>query len=197
MQKSNQARHQTLAQPLDLGNNAVVRADNDQLAEHISMVVRVGDIAPLGPLEQFRHRSIYRIAGVMVLTAATATPTRLWVDESSDCAVLPPRVQRHVSAGHGLSPENQPGQWADLQPLPRVVARYRCEASDGTLHLDDALHRPHRPMAVDLENPSIEQVLVGLRVLFGVIDSMGAVKQPDSPPLVRLQEGSTPSPRPC
>lgn len=89
MLNSNDHRQQALAQPLVLGNcEAVVTDDIDLLAEHISLAVPLRDIAVLGPQQQFRHRSSYRIAGDMGLTAATSTPTRMWVDESSDCAMV-------------------------------------------------------------------------------------------------------------
>ena len=89
MQNSNDPRVWALQKPLVLGNHeAVVTEDIDQLAEHISLAVPVRDIAPVGPAQTFRNRSSYRIAGDMGLTAATATPTRLWVGESSDCALV-------------------------------------------------------------------------------------------------------------
>ena len=208
MANSNDPRHRALATPLVLGNHeAVETEDIDQLAEHISLAVPVRDIAPMGPARTFRHRSSYRIAGDMALAAATATPTRLWVDESSDCAVvlLTRGHARYALDGHdflasaGTSGMFLPGmdyqQETDLASgliynlSPQLLARYLCEASGGTLHLDAALHQLSRPQVIDLEHPAIQQVLFGLQVLIRTIDSMGAVPQPDSQPLVQLQEG--------
>ncbi|MFM9101887.1 MAG: hypothetical protein ACKOPS_11390 [Cyanobium sp.] len=208
MPNSNDPRVRALQKPLVLGNyEAVVTADIDQLAEHISLAVPVRDIAPVGPAQTFRHRSSYRIAGDMGLAAATATPTRLWVDESSDCAVvlLTQGHARYALDGHdylasaGSSGMFLPGmEYRQETSLaggliynlsPQLLARYLCEASGETLHLDEALHLLSQPQAIDLEHPAIHQVLFGLQVLIRTIDSMGADQQPDSQPMVRLQEG--------
>ncbi|QVL54143.1 MAG: hypothetical protein KFB97_07580 [Cyanobium sp. M30B3] len=208
MPNSNDSRFRALEKPLILGNyEAIITEDIDQLAEHISLAVPVRDIAPVGPSQQFRHRSSYRIAGDMGLAAATATPTRMWVDESSDCAVvlLNQGHARYVLDGHdylasaGSSGMFLPGmdylQETSLASgliynlSPQLLARYLCEASGGTLHLDEALHQLNRPTTIDLEHPAMQQVLFGLQVLICTVDSIGVVQQPDSQPLVRLQEG--------
>lgn len=208
MLNSNDHRQQALAQPLVLGNcEAVVTDDIDLLAEHISLAVPLRDIAVLGPQQQFRHRSSYRIAGDMGLTAATSTPTRMWVDESSDCAMVLLSQGDAVYEIEGKTYPIQAGRSAMFLPgmdykldsslsggliynlSPQLLARYLCEASGSSLHLDEALHIIHRPQAIDLQQPAIQQVLFGLQVLFRTIDSMGTAQQPDSQPLVRLQEG--------
>lgn len=200
--------HLLLESPLLLGNDEAIATDDiDVLAEHISLAVPVRDIAPLGPQQQFRHRSSYRIAGDMGLAAATATPTRLWVDENSECAVV---LLRQGSAhyhldGHdffaaaGSSGMFLPGmdyiQDTSLASgliynlSPQLLGRYLCEASGGNLHLDDAIHHLQCPQAIDLKHPSIPQVLFGLQVLIRTIDCLGRQAQPDALPLVRLQEG--------
>lgn len=201
-------RDRALAKPLVLGDHeATITDDIDQLAEHISLTVPVRDIAPLGAAQTFRHRSSYRIAGDMGLTAACATPTRLWVDESRDCAVvlLKQGHARYALDGHAfLASAGSTGMFLPgmeyLQETslasgliynlsPQLLARYLCEASGGTLHLDDALHLLRQPQAINLEHPAMQQVLFGLQVLIRTIDTMGPVQQPDSRPLVQLQEG--------
>jgi hypothetical protein len=208
MQNRNDPGHLPLNSPLLVGNDeAVVTDDIDLLAEHISLAVPVRDIAPLGPPQQFRHRSSYRIAGDLGLAAATATPTRMWVDENSECAVvlLKQGSARYVLDGHdylahaGSSGMFLPGmdyiQETSLASgliynlSPQLLARYLCEASGGKLHLDEAIHHLYRPQAIDLKHPSIQQVLFGLQVLIRTVDSIGPVTQPDSQPLVQLQEG--------
>jgi hypothetical protein len=208
MQNRNDPRHLPQDSPLLLGNyEAFVTDDIDLLAERISLAVPVRDIAPLGPQQQFRHRSCYRIAGDMGLAAATATPTRMWVDESGECAVvlLNQGCAHYVLDGHNfLADAGSSGMFLPgmdyLQETslasgliynlsPQLLARYLCEASNGDLHLDDAIQHLNRPQAIDLKHPSIQQVLFGLQVLIRTIDSIAMVEQADSEPMVQLQEG--------
>lgn len=194
--------------PLLLGEGEAIATDDiDLLAEHISLAVPVRDIAPLGPQEQFCHRSSYRIAGDMGLAAATATPTRMWVDESRECAVMLIKrgSARYVIDGHhfqadaGSSCMFLPGmdyvQETSLASglifnlSPQLLARYLCEATDGSLHLDDAIHHLNRPQAIDLKHPALQTILSGLQVLIRTIDSIGSLAEHDSQALVRLQEG--------
>jgi hypothetical protein len=208
MVDSEEHRRQALKRPLALGNHdAVVTDDIDLLAEHISLAVPLRDIVALGPQKHFLHRSSYRIAGDMGLTAATNTPTRMWVDESSECAIVlfnqghacyhldgQRYIARAAATGMFL-----PGMEYSLESglaggliynlSPQLLARYLCEASGGSLHLDEAIRQLSRPQAIDLQQPAIQPVLFGLQVLIRTIDSLGPSQRPDSQPLVGLQEG--------
>jgi hypothetical protein len=208
MQYSDDHRQQALTQPLILGNHeAVINDDIDLLAEHISLAVPLRDIAALGPQQQFRQRSSYRIAGDMGLTAAIVTPTRMWVDESHDCSMV---LLNHGHATYQLENKTYevhggnlgiflPGMEYSLESSlagglvynlsPQLLARYLCEASDGSLDLDAALHLINRPQPINLAHPAISQVLFGLEVLIRTIDSMGKGQDPDSEAMVKLQEG--------
>jgi hypothetical protein len=197
-----------LDRPLALGNfEAVINSDVDLLAEHISLAVPVRDVEVLGPTQNFLHRSSYKIAGDMGLAAATATPTHMRVDESSECAVVL-LTQGHAQyelEGHnylasagvsgmflpGMDYRQETGLTSGLiyNLSPQLLARYLCEAHGGSLHLDEALHALQRPQTIALDHPSMQQVLFGLQVLMRTIDSISTVEQSDSPPLVRLQEG--------
>lgn len=205
---SSEQRDQVLRQPLALGNcEARVNDDIDLLAEHLSLTLPLREIDSIGPRCGFRQRSSYRIAGDTGLTAATVTPTRMQVDESSDCTIVlltqgeaTYELDAHtytVQAGStaiflpGMEYSLESGLASGLvfNLSHQLLARYLCEASEGQLKLEKALHRLEQPHAIDLNHPALKPVLFGLKVLVRTIDSLGQPDRGNNQPFLHLQEG--------
>ena len=206
--RSGNPREQVLRQPLVLGDEeARIDDDIDLLAEHIALTVPLRDITPIGPRHSFRQRSSYRIAGDTGLTAASITPTRMWVEESADCSIVllnqghatytleseRYRVQAGGEAiflpGMAYSLENGLASGLVYNLSQQLLARYLCEASDGRLDLDAALLHLQRPHPINLLQPELRPVLFGLRVLVRTIDSLGPTEPITTRPFLQLQEG--------
>jgi hypothetical protein len=206
--RSHALREQLLRLPLVLGDQeARIDDDIDLLAEHIALTVPLRDITPIGPLRSFRQRSSYRIAGDTALTAASITPTRMWVEESADCSIVllnqghatyaldckRYRVQAGSTAiflpGMAYSLENGLASGLVYNLSQQLLARYLCEASDGRLDLDAALRHLQRPHPINLQRPELQPVLFGLRVLVRTIDSLGPAESIATRPFLQLQEG--------
>jgi hypothetical protein len=213
MAESHELGELVLRQRLALGNHeAAINDDIDLLAEHLSLAVSLRDIHSLLPDRHFRQRSSTRIAGDIALTAATGTPLRMELEESSECsiALFSSGTVNYVLEGSpyrleaGQTAMFLPGMHCSLETevtgnrttnglvynlSPQLLARYLCEASDGRLDLDRALQLLQRPHPIDLRNPALQPVLFGLQVLVRTIDSFGPNVPADTTPLSRLQEG--------
>jgi hypothetical protein len=208
MQSNSDHQDAVLRQPLVLGNHeALVNDDIDLLAEHISLAVPLREIAAIGPSDDFRQRSSYRIAGDIGLTAATITPTRMVVEACNECSIVLLRKGHATYELEGSPYLCQAGSVGMFLPgmdyqvesslasglvynlSHQLLARYLCEATQGGIDLDQALHHLQQPHPIDLKNPALQSVLFGLQVLIRTIDSLGQEELPSSQPMLHLQEG--------